>query len=69
MCKTAETRFAGGFVYHGKIRELRGKYLFGDISTGRIWWIDPKELLAADDGNPRTMAAMHEVKFAWKRSE
>jgi hypothetical protein len=28
---------AGGFVYRGKsIQALRGKYLFSDISTGRI---------------------------------
>jgi len=49
---------AGGFVY-------RGKFIFGDITTGRLWWADPKEMVAADDGDPKTMAAMHEVKIAW----
>ena len=43
-----------GFVYNGKaIPALRGKYLFTDISTGRIWYADYKDMLAADDGNPK----------------
>jgi hypothetical protein len=57
---------AGGFVYRGKaVPALQGKYVFGDISTGRIWWADFKEMLAADDGNPRTLAALHEVHVRW----
>ena len=57
---------ANGFVYRGKaIPALRGKFLFGDITSGRIWWAEMKEMVAADDGNPETMAAMHEVKIAW----
>jgi len=32
---------ASGFVYRGKaIPALRGKFLFGDITIGRIWWSD-----------------------------
>ncbi len=59
---------AGGFVYRGKaIPALRGKFLFGDITTGRIWWCDFKEMLAADDEDPKTMAEMHEVKVAWNK--
>jgi hypothetical protein len=55
-----------GFLYRGKaIPALQGKYIFTDISTGRIWYADYREMLAADDGNPKTMAAMHEVKVAW----
>jgi hypothetical protein len=55
-----------GYVYNGKaIPALRGKYLFSDITTGRIWYADYKEMLAADDGNPDTQAAMHEVKVRW----
>ena len=46
---------------------LRGKFLFGDITTGRIWWCDFKEMLAADDYDPKTMAEMHEVKVAWNK--
>jgi hypothetical protein len=55
-----------GFLYRGKlIPALRGKYVFTDISTGRVWYADYAEMLAADDGNPRTMAAMHEIQIAW----
>ena len=43
-----------GYVYTGKaLPALRGKYLFSDLSTGRVWYADWKEMLAADDGNPR----------------
>jgi len=28
----------GGFVYHGKrLPELRGRYIYGDFDTGRVW--------------------------------
>jgi hypothetical protein len=57
---------ANGFVYRGKsIPALRGKFIFGDITGGRIWWSDMKDMIAADDGDPKTMAEMHEVKIAW----
>jgi len=55
-----------GFVYNGKqIPALRGKYVFTDLTTGRIWYADYKDMLAADDGKPGTMAAVHEVKVLW----
>jgi hypothetical protein len=55
-----------GYVYTGKaLPALRGKYVFSDLSTGRVWYADWKEMLAADDGNPATMAQMHEVKLYW----
>jgi len=58
---------ANGFVYRGNgIRALRGKFLFGDITSGRIWWADMKEMLAVDDGDAQTVAEMHDVKIAWK---
>ena len=40
------------------IPALRGRYLFTDLSTGRIWYADYREMLAADDGNPETLAAL-----------
>ena len=50
-----------GFVYRGKRDPaLRGKYIFTDITTGSIWYADYKEMLAADDGDPETMAQMHQ---------
>ena len=57
---------ANGFVYRGKaIPALRGKFLFGDITTGKVWWADMKDMIAADDGDPRTMAEIHAVKISW----
>jgi hypothetical protein len=56
---------ANGFVYRGKITALRGKFIFGDITTGHVWWADLKEMVAADDGNPATMAAIHPIQFQW----
>jgi hypothetical protein len=57
---------ANGFVYRGKIAALRGKYIFGDITTGHLWWADLKEMIAADDGNPMTMASIHPIKLRWQ---
>ena len=55
-----------GYLYRGKnIPALRGKYVFTDISTGRLWYVDYQELLKADDGNPETMAPMHEIHLRW----
>jgi hypothetical protein len=49
---------AGGFVY-------RGKYVFGDITTGRLWYAELAEMVAADDGKPGTLARLHELKIRW----
>jgi len=55
-----------GFLYWGtKLPALRGKYVFTDISTGHVWYADYREMLAADDGKPDTMAAMHDIKLRW----
>jgi len=55
-----------GFLYRGKLLPaLRGKYVFTDISTGRVWYADYREMLAADDGKPGTLAATHEIKLSW----
>lgn len=59
---------SSGYVYRGKaFPALRGKYIFGDISTGNVWWVDFKEMLAADDGNPKTLAEMHPFKIRWAK--
>lgn len=56
-----------GFVYNGKaIPALRGKYIFTDLTTGRVWYSDYKEMLAADDGKPDTLAPMRELKVLWR---
>src|SRR6266508_918376 len=55
-----------GFVYNGSaIPALRGKYIFTDLTTGRIWYANYKDMLAADDGKPGTVAAIHEVQMRW----
>ena len=55
-----------GYLYRGNnIPALRGKYVFSDISTGRLWYADYRDLLKADDGNPDTMAPMHEIHVRW----
>ena len=55
-----------GFLYTGKlVPALKGKYVFTDISTGHVWYADYHEMLAADDGKPGTLAAMHEIKLWW----
>ena len=42
-----------GYLYNGKaVPALRGKFLYNDITTGRIWYSEYKDMLAADDGNP-----------------
>jgi hypothetical protein len=59
---------SSGYVYHGKaFPALRGKYIFGDLSTGNVWWVGFKEMLAADDGKPNTMAAIHPVRIRWAK--
>ena len=61
---------SSGFVYRGKaFPALRGKFIFGDITTGRIWYAELKDMLAADDGDPKTMAPIHEVKILWDRPQ
>src|SRR5690242_139424 len=53
---------AGGVIYHGtRIPALQGKLVFGDITTGHIWYADMKDVLAADDGVAKTLAPMHEL--------
>ncbi len=65
---TGGDAISNGFVYRGKaIPALRGKFIFGDITTGHVWWSDFKEMLAADDGDPKTMAQTHEIKIAWNQ--
>jgi mono/diheme cytochrome c family protein len=59
---------ANGFIYRGtRIPELKDKLLFGDITTGRIWYANRAEVLAADDGNPTTVAPIYEVDAGLRR--
>jgi hypothetical protein len=57
-----------GYLYNGKaVPALRGKFVYNDITTGRIWYSEYRDMLAADDGNPGTMARMHDVKILWNK--
>jgi hypothetical protein len=59
---------AGGIVYRGtRVPGLKGKLLFGDITTGRIWYAEMAEVLRADDGNPTTLAPIHELGAGLRR--
>jgi glucose/sorbosone dehydrogenase len=64
---TMGNAIGNGFVYRGRrLPALQGKFVFCDLLTGRIWYADYAEMLAADDGKPDTLAAMHEVVVRWK---
>jgi len=61
---TAGDAIAGGFIYHGRaVPALQGKLTFGDITTGRIWYADLADVFAADDGDPETLAPIHEMEW------
>lgn len=54
---------ANGFVYTGtEVPLLRDRLIFGDITTGRIWFADIADIRAADDDDPSTVATIHEVR-------
>lgn len=56
---------AGGFVYRGaRLPELVGQYVFGDITTGRLFYADLSAMLAADDANPASVAPIRELQVA-----
>jgi hypothetical protein len=54
---------SGGFAYHGRIDALRGKFIFGDLTQGRIFASDLEAMKAADDGIPVTVAPVEEVQL------
>jgi hypothetical protein len=52
-----------GFAYHGRIPALQGKFVFGDIQNGRVFAADLAEMKKADDGIPKTVAAVEEIQL------
>ncbi len=54
---------AGGFVYRGiPSSPLYGKFIFGDIASGRLLYADAEEMRAsASDGDPATTAIVYEL--------
>ena len=53
----------GGVAYSGRIAALRGKFVFGDITRGRIFVADLAAMKSADDGVPRTVAPIEELQL------
>jgi glucose/arabinose dehydrogenase/mono/diheme cytochrome c family protein len=65
---TGGDAIANGFVYRGRrIPALKGKLLFGDITTGRMWYAERADVLKADDGDAATLAPLHEVDAGIRR--
>jgi mono/diheme cytochrome c family protein len=59
---------AGGFVYRGaRIPALRGKLVFGDITTGRVWYAERADLVRAGAGSAAAVAPIHEVDAGIRR--
>ena len=59
---------SGGFAYHGRIPQLRGKFVFGDVNRGRIFAADLVAMKAADDGVPITTAPVEEVQLYYRNA-
>lgn len=65
---TGGDAIANGFVYRGTlVPALRGKLVFGDITTGRIWYANRADVLAADDGDAKTIAPIYEIDTTLRR--
>ena len=59
---------AGGVIYRGtRIPALKDRLLFGDITTGHVWYAEMTDVLRADDGSATTLAEMHEVDAGLRR--
>ena len=55
-----------GFVYRGKqMPQLRGKYIFNDMTTGRIFYADLAEMIATR-GQRNKQAQIHELQIQYK---
>ncbi|HET6521545.1 MAG TPA: PQQ-dependent sugar dehydrogenase [Geminicoccaceae bacterium] len=51
---------AGGFVYRGDaVPELVGKYLFGDIVNGRVFYVDVDDLQLGQQAEIRELTLVH----------
>ncbi|HEU4720826.1 MAG TPA: cytochrome c, partial [Gemmatimonadaceae bacterium] len=65
---TGGDAIANGFIYRGRlVPRLRDKLVFGDITTGRIWYANRADIRAADDADPTTVAPIHEMVVDMRR--
>ncbi|PYJ80653.1 MAG: hypothetical protein DME22_23755 [Verrucomicrobia bacterium] len=57
---------SSGFVYRGwRMPQLHGKYIFGDIPNGRLFYCELADMIANDDGNRTSLAAIHELQVVF----
>ena len=57
---------SGGFAYRGtRLPALQGYFVFGDITTGKVWVANMGRILTVDDGNPATIAELHPLQIGW----
>jgi hypothetical protein len=57
-----------GFVYRGKLMpKLRGKFVFNDMTTGRLFYTDLAEMIATH-GQRNHQAEIHELQVMYKNS-
>jgi hypothetical protein len=55
-----------GFVYRGKLMpQMRGKFIFNDMTTGRIFYTDLDEMIATR-GQRNHQAQIHELQIMYK---
>jgi len=55
-----------GYVYRGKLMpQMVGKYLFTDISSGRLFYTDLKEMLDARATTPAKIAQINEIQIVF----
>jgi len=55
-----------GFVYRGKLMpRMRGKFIFNDMTTGRIFYVDLAEMIATR-GQRNHQAQIHELQIMYK---
>ena len=61
---------SSGFVYRGSLMpELYGKYIFGDITTARLFVADLADMIAKDDGDRTSVAAVHELQVVFDSAD
>jgi hypothetical protein len=57
---------SSGYVYRGAaIPALRGKYVFGDITTARLFYANLSDMDAVNDGDPVTVAHIGVIDLRW----
>ena len=61
---------SSGFVYRGNLMPaMRGNYIFGDITSARIFYCNLSDMIAADDGNRLTLAPIHELQIVYNGAQ